>query len=860
MKKVVLVDGNNLLFRSYYATAYSGNFMRNADGFPTNGLYGFVNMLNKIINEENPEYMVVAFDIGKTFRHEKYSEYKGGRDDTPNDLKVQFPYAKKILSAMGIMYLEKEGYEADDIIGTIAKEVDINDYFVGLIVSSDKDLLQLISNDVEVKLLKTKDYIRMNRDVFFETYGIEPIRMIDLKGLMGDSSDNIPGVKGIGEKTALKLLQEYDTIENLYDNIDKLKGATKVKLESGKKSAFDSKEIATIYRDVPLDIKLEDTKYVKKESPELIEIYNYLGFYSFLKKIDLPKKDNKKIEVNIINDISEIKIDKPVAVYLDIDNDNYHNANIIGMGVYNEEVSIYIPYDVLKNNPKFLTDVDKYTYDIKKLYVSLIEHNIKVDKLVFDTMISAYILNYNLKDDIAYLANELEYDIPFTDKKDAYDIELELNIIAERSIMKAKFIYETRDKFISDMEREDVTFLYNEIELPLTMTLGNMEIEGIRVDKNILLDMKEDIRTKLDSLTENIYNLAGCEFNISSPKQLGEVLFEKLNLPYGKKKKTGYSTDVSVLNKLKGDYPIVDLILEHRSLSKLNSTYVEGILNSVSDDGKIHTIYTQALTRTGRLSSIEPNLQNIPVRNEYGRLIRKAFIPEENSKIMSSDYSQIELRIFAHLSKNEKLIEAFNNNMDIHTKTAMDIFHVPMEEVTKDMRRHAKAVNFGILYGISSFGLAEDLGIPVSEAKRFMDKYFEVYPGIKDFMNKLIEEATTKGYAVTLMNRKRVIEELTNSNYIIKSMGQRMALNTPIQGSSADILKKAMVEIERAFKKLNLKSKMLLQVHDELIFNVLTDEKETVTNVVTNIMENTYKISVPLVVDVNFGTNWYEAK
>ena len=347
MKKVVLVDGNNLLFRSYYATAYSGNFMRNADGFPTNGLYGFVNMINKIINEENPEYMVVAFDIGKTFRHEKYSEYKGGRDETPNDLKVQFPYAKKILSAMGIMYLEKEGYEADDIIGTIAKEVDINDDFVGLIVSSDKDLLQLISNDVEVKLLKTKDYIRMNRDVFFETYGIEPIRMIDLKGLMGDSSDNIPGVKGIGEKTALKLLQEYDTIENLQDNIDKLKGATKVKLEEGKKSAFDSKEIATIYREVPLDIKLEDTKYIKKASPELIEIYNYLGFYSFLKKIDLPKKDNKKIEVKIINDVNEIKIDKPVGVYLDIDNDNYHNANIIGMGVYNEEVSMYIPFNIL---------------------------------------------------------------------------------------------------------------------------------------------------------------------------------------------------------------------------------------------------------------------------------------------------------------------------------------------------------------------------------------------------------------------------------------------------------------------------------------------------------------------------------
>ena len=860
MKKIVLVDGNNLLFRSYYATAYSGNFMRNADGFPTNGLYGFVNMINKIISEENPEYMVVAFDIGKTFRHEKYSEYKGGRDETPNDLKVQFPYAKKILSAMGIMYLEKEGYEADDIIGTIASEVDKNDEFIGLIVSSDKDLLQLISNDIEVKLLKTKDYIRMNHDTFVETYGIEPIRMIDLKGLMGDSSDNIPGVKGIGEKTALKLLQEYGTVENLYNNIDKLKGATKVKLEEGRKSAFDSKEIATIYRKVPLEIKLEDTKYLKNISQELIDIYNYLGFYSFLKKIDLPKKDNREIEVKIINNVDDLKIDKPVAVYLDIDNDNYHNANIIGMGVYNDEISYYIPYNLLKKNPSFLINIEKYTYDAKKTYVSLIEHNIKVDKLVFDTMVSAYLLNYNLKDHIAYLANELEFNIPFTDKKDAYDVDLELNIIAERSVMKAKFIYDTREKFIKDMEREEVFNLYNQIELPLSITLGNMEIEGIRVDKNVLLSMKDDIKVKLDLLTQNIYNLAGCEFNISSPKQLGEVLFDKLHLPYGKKNKTGYSTDVNVLNKLKGDYPIVDLILEHRSLSKLNSTYVEGILNAVSNDGKIHTIYTQTITRTGRLSSIEPNLQNIPVRNEYGRLIRKAFIPEANSKIMSSDYSQIELRIFAHLSQNEKLIDAFNNNMDIHTKTAMDIFHVSKEEVTKDMRRHAKAVNFGILYGISSFGLAEDLGIPVSEAKKFMDKYFEAYPGIKEFMKKLIEEATTKGYALTIMNRKRVIEELTNPNYIIKNMGQRMALNTPIQGSSADILKKAMVEIENEFQKLKLKSKMLLQVHDELIFNVLDNEQETVIKVVSNIMENTYKISVPLVVDINFGANWYEAK
>jgi len=860
MKKVILVDGNNLLFRSYYATAYSGNFMRNSDGLPTNGLYGFVNMINKIINEEEPEYIAVAFDIGKTFRHEKYSEYKGKRDETPNDLKIQFPFAKKILSAMGIKYLEKEGYEADDIIGTLVHEIDLNDDYVGLIVSSDKDLLQLISNDIEVKLLKTKDHIRMNREVFMETYGIEPIRMIDLKGLMGDASDNIPGVKGIGEKTALKLLQEYDTIENLYDNIDKIKGATKVKLESDKESAFVSKEIATIYKEVPLNITLEDTKYEKKNNDELIQIYKDLGFYSLLKKIEVPKKEVKKLEVKVINNVDEIKIDKPVGVYLELDSENYHTANIIGMSVYNEDTSIFVPYHILKENPLFLTNIDKYTYDIKRCYVCLKMNGIEVDKFVYDTMISAYLLNYTLKDDVMYLANDLDYNIPIVDKKDPYDLELEYDIFAERSVMKAQFIYETMDKFNSELERDNMTYLYQDIELPLTVTLSKMELEGIRVDKKVLEDMGQDIKIKLELMSKDIYNMAGCEFNISSPKQLGEVLFDKLKLPYAKKNKNGYTTDSNVLTKLKGSYPIVELVLEYRSLSKLYNTFIEGIINSVSDDSKIHTMYTQAITRTGRLSSVEPNLQNIPVRGEYGRLIRKAFIPENNSSIMSSDYSQIELRIFAHLSQNEKLIEAFKSDMDIHTKTAMDIFHVPEEGVTKEMRRHAKAVNFGILYGISSFGLAEDLGISLGEAKLFMDKYFEVYPGIKDFMNKLIKDASTKGYATTIMNRKRYIDELSNSNYVIKNMGQRMALNTPVQGSSADILKKAMVEIDAEFDKRNLMSKMLLQVHDELIFNVVNEEKDIVTNIVTEIMENTYKINVPLKVDIEFGNNWYEAK
>ena len=857
MEKAILVDGNNLLFRSYYATAYTGNFMRNSEGFPTNGLFGFVNMINKIISEEKPTYIAVAFDVGKTFRHEKYSEYKGGRDETPDDLKKQFPVAKKILEAMGIKYLECPGYEADDIIGTLAKMVDIDDDFIATIISSDKDLLQLISNDVEVKLLKQKDFIRMNHDTFVETYGIEPIRMVDLKGLMGDSSDNIPGVKGIGEKTALKLLQKYVSVEGVYEHIDEISGAVKNKLVDGKDSAFASKEIATIYKDVPLNITLKDIKYEGEDADKLVTIFSDLEFYSFLKKTDTVKVKNNNLEVKIVHDLGSIDIRKPVSVYLEMSEENYHNADIYGMGVYNDEVSLFIPMDVLKLNPSFLTKIEKYTYDLKKLYVSLRKNKIKLDKVSMDAMIAGYLLNYNVKDDIAYLANDFSYDIPFYNRK----VELDMDVIAKRSVMRAKFIYEVRDRLMKEMEDEEVMQMYNDIELPLAIVLGKMECNGIRVSKDILQEMGDDITLRLDAILKEIYDMAGCEFNVASPKQLGQVLFEKLGLPGGKKTKSGgYTTDSNTLNKYIHDYPIVSKVLEYRTLSKLLSTYVVGITNAISDDGKIHTIYTQTLTRTGRLSSIEPNLQNIPVRNEYGKLIRKAFLPENDSLIMSADYSQIELRIFAHLSQVSELIHAFNSDMDIHAKTASDVFHVPIDKVTKDMRRQAKAVNFGILYGISSFGLSEDLGISPKEAKEFINKYLETYPGIKDYMNKEIEQARELGYVKTIMNRKRLLPEIKDASYVIRSMGERMALNTPIQGSSADILKKAMVEIDEEFTKRNLKSTMLLQVHDELIFNCLISEKEIVTKVVTDIMENTYKFSVPLTVDVEFGTDWYDAK
>ena len=848
MKKVILVDGNNLLFRSYYATAYSGNLMKNSEGFATNGIYGLVNMINKIIAEEKPVYIAVAFDIGKTFRHEKYRDYKAGRSETPDDLKLQFPVAKKILNAMGVKYLEMDGYEADDIIGTLSKMVVNSDDFEATIVSSDKDLLQLINDKVEVKLLKQKDYVRMNEKVFFDTYGIKPIRMIDLKALMGDPSDNIKGVKGIGEKTALKLLQKYDSLENLYNNINEVTGSTKTKLVEDRDAAFESYDLATIYTDVPLDITFDDIKYMRENTDELIKIYNDLEFYSFLKKVNY-KKEGVDIKYEIINNIDDIKIDKPVAIYLDLDKSNYHFASILGLSIYNDKISYYVPKDILLKQPSFLANIEKYTYDYKKLYVSFLYNNIGVNNINFDTMLACSLLNYNIKDDIIPLMLEFNYDVDKTDD----------NI--KESINKAKFIYETYDILVDKLKNEDLFDLFNNIELPLSRVLGDMEYTGIRVDKDVLFGMKKDMDKSIDSISGQIYDIAGVEFNISSPKQLGEILFERLNLDHGKKNKSGaYSTDINVLNKLKYDNPIIPLILEYRSLTKLKGTYIEGIVDLIKGDGKIHTIYTQGITRTGRLSSIEPNLQNIPMRSEYGRLVRKAFLPENDCVILSSDYSQIELRVFAHLSNAIELIEAFNNDMDIHTKTAMDIFNVSEENVTKNMRRQAKAVNFGILYGISSFGLSEELEISPKEAKKFIDTYFMTYPSIKDYMTKVIEKASEDGYVKTIMNRKRVIAELNNKNQLIKKMGERMALNTPVQGSSANIIKKAMIEIANEFKKEKLKSKMLLQVHDELIFNCYKDELEKVKTIVKDTMENTYKLSVPLKVDIEMGNNWYEAK
>ena len=863
MEKIILVDGNNLLFRSYYATAYTGNLMQNSKGFPTNALYGFANMINKIVTEEKPKYMIVAFDKGKTFRHVKYDFYKQGRNETPNELKMQFPKAKEMLGAMGIKYYECDNYEADDIIGTFAKYCDDEEEYIGTIVSSDKDLLQLISSDIDIKLLKQKDYIRYNEQTFFEDYGIEPKKIIDLKALMGDPSDNIPGVKGIGEKTALKLLQQYKSLDGIYEHIDEIKGKLQEKLINGKDSAYMSYEIATIVRDVPMEIDINDIKYLGNNVSKLNKIYEDLEFYSLIKKLNVESNIKEEvIEPKKISSVDEIKLTKDTAIYIEILGSNYHKDEIIGLSLYNDSEYYYVPKELVKDSINKWIKYVKYTYDLKKLYVLLRYLGYELNSIEFDVMIAGYLLDYNVKDDIAYLAHDLEVELPFYENvfgKSKLTLPEEKELIIN-TINKAKFVYEIKDYLKDKIKADEVENLFYNIEMPLAITLGDMEYTGVNVDKNTLIKMGDEIKEKLESLTKEIYNQAGIEFNISSPKELGVILFEKLELPHGKKNTLGYSTNADILNKLKDKHPIINLILEYRMLTKLYSTYIEGLMNYIGSDNKIHTIFTQTLTRTGRLSSTEPNLQNIPVRYEYGKLIRKAFVPSKNSVLLSSDYSQIELRIFTHMANVETLVEAIKNGLDIHTKTAMDIFHVSKEEVTSNMRRIAKAVNFGILYGISSFGLAENIHTSVGEAKAFIDHYFEAYPGIKNYMDEVVKEAYKNGYVKTLLNRKRTINELKSNNKIIRNQGERMALNTPIQGTSADIIKKAMNEVKLAFEENNLKSKLILQVHDELIIDCKKDELDTVTKLLKDIMENTIKLRVPLEVDIHYGNNWYDAK
>ena len=848
MKKIILIDGNNLMFRSYYATFYSGANMKNSKGLPTNALFSFVTMINKIIKEENPEYIAVAFDIGKNFRKKEFSFYKEGRQNTPDELKLQMPYARKLLEAMGIKYLELEPYEADDIIGTLTKMILEDEDYDATIISSDKDLLQLINYETDVKLLKQSGFIRYNEKTFKEEFGIDPINIIDLKALMGDSSDNIPGVKGIGEKGALKLLREYKTIENLYDNIDKIKGSTHDKLVTYKDDAFMSKKIATIYQDVPLNINLNDLKYAGPNNDLLYEIYSELEFNSLLSSLN---KETHKEKINYIKVDENINVitDNTIALYIEIDNENYTMANILSAVIYDGKFYYYFS----KENLKYLNLNNKnvITYDYKKDSY-LLNTNFSFE----DFSLISYLNGINIKDDISILSIKYGYEIlSYNNLIKLYETDEYI----QNELLKVKFMYDKINTIKEDLRKINQYEIYENIEKPLAKVLSSMEKEGIKVDKNVLNIQKEDIEYKLKEITNKIYEYAGEEFNISSPKQLSYILFEKMQLAKGKKNKTSYKTDVNTLEKLINIHPIINLILEYRGLAKLNSTYIDGLKDYIQNDGKIHSIFKQTVARTGRLSSVHPNLQNIPVKDEEGKNIRKAFLPS-NDLFLSLDYSQIELRILADIANSQTMIETFNNGEDIHAKVASDIHNKDIKDVTKEERSAAKSVIFGIVYGISGFGLGENLHISKNDADKFIKKYYELYPEVKTYMDSEINFAKENGFIETKYGRKRYISEINDANFMVRKTGERMAINSPIQGTAADIIKMAMIKINDIFIKEGIQSKLVLQIHDELIFDVKNEELEKIINIVKYEMENIVKLKVPLKVSTDTGINWYDIK
>ena len=848
MTKVILVDGNNLMFRSFYATIHSGQIMKSSKGVPTNALFGFTNMINKIIDQEKPEYMCVAFDIGKNFRKQEYDFYKEGRESTPDELKIQMKLAHDILDVMGIKHVEMEPYEADDIIGTVVNMAEKDPKYESVIISSDKDLLQLISDETEVKLLKQVGNIRYNKSKFIEDYGIDPIKIIDLKALMGDKSDNIPGVRGIGEKTALKLLQEYKDLDGVYNNLDKLTPKIRQYLTEDKESAYMSKKIATIYREVPLDCNFEDFKYLGPDTDKLLKLYDELEFFFFLKRY----KREEKVDTSFItiNNVDELILDNFISIYLEVSDSNYHIGEILGMSITDKNNTYYIKKELINEVLPLIKNKEIITYDLKKHLVKLGKINCN-----FDLMIAAYLLNYNIKDDIGVLMSSMGYEVTYYDlfKKNKFE---NLESVCSK---KSKFIFNVYEIIKERLEKEDHMYLFNKIEMPLIEVLTDMELTGFKVEDSILEKMAKDIEAKIDIVSRDIFNLTGCVFNIASPKQLGEVLFDKLELGKGIKNRSGYKTDVKTLQKLVDVHPVINKIFEYRNLTKIKGTYLDGLRSYILSDGKIHTIFNQTLTRTGRLSSMDPNLQNIPVREELGRKVRIAFVPE-NDYILSSDYSQIELRLMAHISDSKELKDAFIHGEDIHRKVASDIYGVPLEDVTKNMRSTAKAVIFGIIYGISGYGLGENLNISKSEADEFIKKYYELYPGVKKYMDDTIRTTKETGYVKTLFGRVRKIDEIKNSNFMVRQMGERMALNTPIQGTSADIMKLAMINIYNKFKELNIQSKMILQVHDEILVDTKKEELELVSKIVKEEMENVYKLSVPLKAEVDYGINWYEAK
>lgn len=867
MEELILIDGNSLLFKAFYATSYTGNYMVNRNGIPTNGVYGFARMVEKIISI-NPKYVIVAFDYGKkTFRNELLDTYKATRKETPQELVPQFALAREYLTAHNITWYEVEGYEGDDIIGTLVDFGEKNNLKVS-VYTGDKDANQLISSQTTIyRTVKGVTELDIyNEQTLFDKYGLKPDQFRDFLGLMGDSSDNIPGIKGVGEKTALKLLHQYGTIEGLQEHQDEIKGKMGEKIRAGMEDALMSKKLATILRNIPIDVDLEKATYQGYDYETLKSFYEKYDMNSLIKSMTTEAAPKKELKLEIVDHMPEITKDS--AVYPSIYDTNYHRSIILGYGIYNDEQAYFISYENALKDELFLAylkdeNKKKYGYDIKSAVIGSRWNGIEINGYTFDLSLASYVLESAVKEELKYVCTHFDYEgVQYDEEvfgKGAKKHIPEDDILASHIVSKAKAIYELKDVVTKELKDKNQYELYEDIELPVTRILGEMEFAGTEIDLDVLKEMDTAFDETIEKLANDIYRISGTTFNISSPKQLGQVLFEDLGLKGGKKTKTGYSTSQDVLEKIIDAHPVVPLVLEYRMLTKLSSTYLKGLQEQVFPDNKIHTIYKQTLTHTGRLSSVDPNLQNIPVRSEEGKLIRKAFV-SHNGYLVSFDYSQIELRILAHMAHVTNLIDAFNQGKDIHRHTAALVFGVKDEEVSPQMRSQAKAVNFGIIYGMSEFRLSKDIGMSISEARDFINKYFETYPEVKTYMDEVVETCKKQGYVSTLLNRKRYIPTINDKNFMVRQQAQRYAMNTPIQGTGADILKLAMIEVDKALKEKHLKSQMILQVHDELIFDVFEDELEEVMSLVKEKMENCIKMDVPLIVEGNYAKNWCELK
>ena len=876
LNKLVLIDGNSLSFRAFYALP----LLSNHAGIHTNAVYGFAMLLEKIIKEEKPNHFLVAFDAGKTtFRHSKYSEYKGGRQKTPPELSEQFPYIRQLLDAYHIKRYELDNYEADDIIGTLSRQADEAD-FETIIITGDRDLTQLATDNVTIYYTKkgVTDVDHYTPEFIAEKYqGLVPKQIIDMKGLMGDTSDNIPGVAGVGEKTAIKLLNQFESVEGVYEHIEEVTAKKlKEKLINSKADALMSKDLATINVHSPIEVSLEDTKLtLQDDTAEKIELFKKLEFKQLLADIDTPSNNEEVIDktFEIEQDFQNVDLNdlNEAVIHFELEGTNYLKDAILKFGFYTNHQHVVINADDVKNYKnlvRWLEDKNttKIVYDAKKTYVSAHRLGINIENIEFDVMLASYIIDPSRSiDDVKsvvglYGQNYVKDNITVFGKGKKHHIPEE-PILNEHIASVTEAIAAVTPTMKSQLEDYNQIELLKDLELPLARILSEMEEIGIYTDINDLKEMEFEIQKKLDVLISNIHESAGEAFNINSPKQLGVVLFETLQLPVIKKTKTGYSTAVDVLEKLQGEHPIIDDILEYRQLSKLQSTYVEGLQKVISKDHRIHTRFNQTLAQTGRLSSVDPNLQNIPIRLEEGRKIRKAFKPtSKDSVILSADYSQIELRVLAHITQDESLKHAFINGHDIHTATAMKVFNVESDQVDSLMRRQAKAVNFGIVYGISDYGLSQSLGITRKQAKAFIDDYLASFPGVKQYMSDIVKDAKAQGYVETLLHRRRYIPDITSRNFNLRSFAERTAMNTPIQGSAADIIKLAMVKFSEKIKETKYHAKLLLQVHDELIFEIPKSEVEDFSKFVEEIMEQALVLDVPLKVDSNYGATWYDAK